>query len=106
MKSSIDEAFVTVNVKLTSRPGIHNLILEVDTGAQGNTLPLTTFRRSPTLPVTSSSQSTTAPPFPALGPGASHASTNSQRGRIPNSTSLLSKVQLSLAYPQARASRS
>ena len=45
MKSSRDEAFVTVNVKLTSRPGIHNLILKVDTGAQGNTLPLATFRR-------------------------------------------------------------
>ena len=25
MQSSRDEAFVTVNVKLTSRPGIHNL---------------------------------------------------------------------------------
>ena len=35
---------MTVNVKHTSRPGIHNLILKVDTGAQGNTLPLTTFR--------------------------------------------------------------
>ena len=45
MKSSRDEAFVTVNVKLTSRPGIHNLILKVDTGAQDNTLPLATFRR-------------------------------------------------------------
>ena len=45
MKSSRDEAFVTVYVKLTSRPGIHNLILKVDTGAQGNILPLTTFRK-------------------------------------------------------------
>ncbi|WP_419585361.1 reverse transcriptase domain-containing protein, partial [Thiolapillus sp.] len=45
MQSSRDEAFVTVNVKLTSRPGIHSLILKVDTGAQGNTLPLATFRK-------------------------------------------------------------
>lgn len=30
MQSSRDEAFVTVNVKLTSRPGIHNLTLKVD----------------------------------------------------------------------------
>ena len=44
MKSSRDKAFVTFDVKLTSRPGIHNLILKVDTGAQGNTLPLTTLR--------------------------------------------------------------
>ena len=44
MRSSRDKAFVTINVKLTSRPGIHNLILKVDTGAQGNTLPLATFR--------------------------------------------------------------
>ena len=36
---------MTVNVKHTSRPGIHNLILKVDTGALGNTLPLTTFRK-------------------------------------------------------------
>ncbi|KAK7098352.1 uncharacterized protein [Littorina saxatilis] len=40
-----DEAFVQLNVKLTSRPGIHNLNLKVDTGAQGNTLPLRTFRQ-------------------------------------------------------------
>ena len=45
MKSSIDEAFVRVNVKRTTRPGIHNLMLKVDMGAQGNTLPLTTFRK-------------------------------------------------------------
>ena len=45
MQSSRDEAFVTFNVKLTSRQGIHNLILKVDTGAQGNTLPLATFRK-------------------------------------------------------------
>ena len=45
MKSSRDELFMTVDVKLTSRPSIHNLILKVDNGAQGNTLPLATFRK-------------------------------------------------------------
>ena len=45
MQSSIDEAFVTVNVELTCRYGIHNLILKVNTGAPGNTLLLTTFEK-------------------------------------------------------------
>ena len=35
-----NEAFVKLNVRLTSRPGIHKLVLKVDTRAQGNTLPL------------------------------------------------------------------
>ena len=45
VRSNRDEAFVTVNVKPHSRPGVHNLILKVDTGAQGNTLPLRTYRQ-------------------------------------------------------------
>ena len=45
IESSRDEAFVQINVKLTSRPGVHNLNLKVDTGAQGNTIPLETFRK-------------------------------------------------------------
>lgn len=40
-----DEAYAQVQIKLSNRPGIHNLSLKVDTGAQGNTLPLRTFRR-------------------------------------------------------------
>ena len=40
-----DEAFVLMNIKLPNRNGIHKLRLEIDTGAQGNTLPVSTFRR-------------------------------------------------------------
>lgn len=40
-----DEAFVYVNIKLPDRNGIHRLRLKIDTGAQGNTLPVSTFRR-------------------------------------------------------------
>ena len=40
LKSTRDEAFVKLNVRLTSRPGIHKLVLKVDTGARRNTLPL------------------------------------------------------------------
>ena len=40
-----DEAFATLNIKLTSRLGTHKLELKVDTGAQANTLPLRTYRR-------------------------------------------------------------
>ena len=40
-----DEAFATLNIRLTSRPGAHKLELKVDTGAQVNTLPLRTYRR-------------------------------------------------------------
>ena len=40
-----DEAFATLNIRLTSRPGTHKLELKVDTGAQVNTLPLRTYRR-------------------------------------------------------------
>ena len=34
-----------MQIKLNNRPGIHNLSAKIDTGAQGNTLPLRTFRR-------------------------------------------------------------
>ena len=40
-----DEAFVLINIKLPNQNGIHKLRLKIDTGAQGNTLPLSTFRR-------------------------------------------------------------
>ena len=40
-----DEAFVLINIKLPNRDGIHELRLKIDTGAQGNTLPVSTFRR-------------------------------------------------------------
>jgi len=39
-----DEAFVSLSVKLSSKPGTHRLLLKVDTGAQGNTLPLRLFQ--------------------------------------------------------------
>ena len=39
------EAYAQVHIKLNNRPGIHNLSAKIDTGAQGNTLPLRTFRR-------------------------------------------------------------
>ena len=31
--------------RCNNRPGIHNLSAKIDTGAQGNTIPLRTFRR-------------------------------------------------------------
>ena len=40
-----DEAFVFLNIKLPNRNGIHKLRLKIDTGTQGNTLPVSTFRR-------------------------------------------------------------
>ena len=40
-----DEAFVFINIKLPNRNGIHELRLKIDTGIQGNTLPVSTFRR-------------------------------------------------------------
>ena len=40
-----DEAFVLINIKLPNRNGIHELRLKIDTGAQGNTLPDSSFRR-------------------------------------------------------------
>ena len=40
-----DEAFVLINIKLPNRNGIHKLRLKIDTGAQGNILPVSTFRR-------------------------------------------------------------
>jgi hypothetical protein len=44
-KTRRDEAFAALNIKIYNRPGIHNLRLKVDTGAQGNTIPLSVFRR-------------------------------------------------------------
>lgn len=38
------EAIARLQIKLSNRPGIHNLKAKVDTGAQANTLPLRTFR--------------------------------------------------------------
>ena len=40
-----DESYAQVQIKLNNLPGIHNLSAKIDTGAQGNTLPLRTFRR-------------------------------------------------------------
>ena len=42
--SNRTEAFVTLQIKLPSFPGIHNFKLKVDTGAQANTMPLRVFR--------------------------------------------------------------
>ena len=42
--TQIDEAFVFINIKLQNRNGIHKLRLKIDTGTQGNTLPVSTFR--------------------------------------------------------------
>ena len=39
------EAFTTLNIKLPRRPGTHTLKAKVDTGAQGNIIPLRIFRR-------------------------------------------------------------
>ena len=40
-----DEAFVLINIKLPNRNGIHKLRRKINTEAQGNTLPVFTFRR-------------------------------------------------------------
>jgi len=40
-----DEVFADLNIKLQHQPGTHKLITKVDTGAQGNILPLQTYRR-------------------------------------------------------------
>ena len=40
-----DEAFVLINIKVPNRNGIHKLRLKIDTRAQGNTLPVSTFHR-------------------------------------------------------------
>ena len=40
-----DEALVLINIELPNRNGIHKLHLKIDTGAQGNALPVSTFRR-------------------------------------------------------------
>ena len=40
-----DEVFATLNIKLGSKPGNHILKLKVDTGAQGDPLPLRIYRR-------------------------------------------------------------
>ena len=44
-KSPRSEAFATLDVILPNRKGIHDLKIKVDTGAQGNTLPLRTFQQ-------------------------------------------------------------
>ena len=38
------EAIASLHIKLSNRPGVHQLKAKVDTGAQANTLPLRTFR--------------------------------------------------------------
>ena len=43
--SERDEAFATLDIQLPSRSHIDNLKLKVDTGAQGNTLPIRIYRR-------------------------------------------------------------
>ena len=45
LHGSRDEAYAAVDVVLSNRPGVHTLKLKVDTGAQGNTLPLRTYCR-------------------------------------------------------------
>ncbi|XP_022099493.1 uncharacterized protein LOC110984016 [Acanthaster planci] len=40
-----DELFASLDIELKHRPGSHTLKVKVDTGAQGNILPLRTFRR-------------------------------------------------------------
>ena len=40
-----DEAFVLINIKLPNRNGIQKLRLKINTGAQGNTQPVSTFCR-------------------------------------------------------------
>ena len=40
-----DDAFVIINIELPNRNCIHELRLKIDTGAQGNTLPISTFHR-------------------------------------------------------------
>ena len=40
-----DGAFVLINIKLPNRNSVHKLRLKIDRGAQGNTLPVSTFRR-------------------------------------------------------------
>ena len=39
-----NEVFVSLRIRVTGRPGEHILKAKVDTGAQGNSLPLRTFR--------------------------------------------------------------
>ena len=39
------EIFTELQIRLPDRPGTHTLKAKVDTGAEGNTLPLRTFRR-------------------------------------------------------------
>ena len=40
-----DGTFVLINIKLPNWNGVHKLRLKIDTGAQGNTWPVSTFRR-------------------------------------------------------------
>ncbi|XP_014671070.1 PREDICTED: uncharacterized protein K02A2.6-like isoform X3 [Priapulus caudatus] len=41
-----DEIFANLSITLRNKPGNHTLKVKVDTGAQGNVLPLRTFRRA------------------------------------------------------------
>ena len=45
LKSERTEVYADVNIQLQSRPGTHTLKAKVDTGAQGNTIPLRMYRR-------------------------------------------------------------
>ncbi|CAE1167131.1 unnamed protein product [Acanthosepion pharaonis] len=45
IKNSRTEAFVTLDIILPNRKGVHNLKAKVDTGAEGNTLPLRIFQQ-------------------------------------------------------------
>ena len=40
-----DEAFILINIRLPNQNGIRKLHLKIDTGAQGNTLPVSIFHR-------------------------------------------------------------
>ncbi len=44
-KNSRSEVFTTLDIILPNRKGIHNLKAKVDTGEEGNTLPLRTFQQ-------------------------------------------------------------
>ena len=44
-KCSQTEAFTSLDIILPNRKGVHELKIEVDTGTEGNTLPLSTFQQ-------------------------------------------------------------
>lgn len=45
MSQQRGKVFAYLNIRLSNRNGIHRLLLKIDTGAQGNILPITIFRR-------------------------------------------------------------